>query len=161
MLYHNPQIIRNGGDLRIAGFHVQEGEELSFLDVITRTKTRMQRLVTQHIKRQMEDGTSREDAIRNTTRLIQAYLTINDKDYPDNEEQIADEIEKSFEFQTWESSVYYRFMNLHTGKVSEDTPIQVSTEYNPSVSEDMIREVEYDDSLWLVLEGLVSETIVK
>jgi len=161
MLYHNPQIIRNGGDLRIAGFYVEENEELSFLDVINRTQTRMQRLVTQHIKGQMEDGTSREDAIRNTTRLIQAYLTINDKDYPNNEEQIVDEIIKSFEFQTWESSTYYRFMNLHTGKVSEDTPIKVSTEYNPSVSEDMIREVEYDDSLWLVLEGLVAETIVK
>lgn len=162
MLYHNPQIIRNGGDLRIAGFRVEEeDQELSYLNVIQRTTNRMQKLVTQHVKDQMAEGTSRQDAIMNTGRLIKSYLSIDDFDYPLNEEEIVEQIVKSFEFQGWRSGIYYRFMEVHANKITEDTPLPTGGEYNPSVSEDMIKEVQENDSLWLVLEGLVAETIVK
>lgn len=162
MLYHNPQIIRNCGDLRIAGFHVEEDDlELSFLNVILRTKNRIQKLVTQHVKEQMADGATRDEAIMNTGRLIKSYLTIEDFDYPLTEEQAVDEIVKSFEFQTWRSGIFYRFMDIHTQKIAEDTPLPTGGEYNPSVSEDTIREVQENDSLWLVLEALVAETFVK
>lgn len=162
MLYHNPQIVRNCGDLRIAGFHVEEDDlELSYLNVILRTKNRMQKLVTQHVKDQMADGVSKDQAIMNTGRLVKSYLTIDDFDYPLTEEQVVDQIVKSFEFQTWRSGIYYRFMEIHAQKISDDTPLPAGGEYNPSVSEDTIREVQENDSLWLVLEGLVAETIVK
>jgi hypothetical protein len=161
MLYHNPEIVRNGGDLRIAGFRVEEGEELSYLDVIARTKNRIQRLVGDYVRSQMADGVTHEQAIENTRRLIYSYLTIDDKMYALTESEIVEELANSFEFSTWETSIYYRFMNIHKDKIGEDTPQPVGGKFNPTISEEMVMEVQQDDNLWLVLEGLVAETIVK
>jgi len=60
--------------------------------------------------------------------LVYSYLFIEDKLYPQTEEELVDEILKSAEYKNWETQVYYNFLNLHKGVVTTSTPVEAGGE---------------------------------
>jgi hypothetical protein len=108
----------------------------------------------------MSEGLSHEQAIKETADLVYGYLNISKDDlFAADEEQIANDIVKSFEYQNWETKIYYRFLNTHIGVVSTETGIPTGGELHKDISEETLVQLENEESLWTILEALVSENL--
>ena len=108
----------------------------------------------------MSEGLSHEQAIKETADLVYGYLNISkDNLFAADEEQIANDIVKSFEYQNRETKIYYRFLNTHVGVVTTETDIPKGGELHKDISEETLEHLENEESLWTILEALVSENL--
>jgi hypothetical protein len=159
MLFSNPEILRDNNDIRIGGISL-DANEISYNNYTLKVKHRILKLVGQYVKGLMSEGLSYEQAIKETADLVYGYLNISKDDlFAADEEQIADDIMKSFEYQNWETKIYYRFLNTHTGVTTTETEIHTSGELHKDISEETIAHLENEESLWTILEALVSENL--
>jgi hypothetical protein len=122
MLFTNPAIIQDIDDLIIGGVET-DTDKINYLNYILKVRKRILKMVVKHVQQDMSDGLTHLKAVQNTADIVYSYINILDKLYPLTEEEIVDEILKSDEYQSWETSVYYNFMNIHTGVIFSDTPI--------------------------------------
>jgi hypothetical protein len=159
MIFSNPEIIRDNNDIRIGGVQMNSNE-ISFNQYTLKVKHRILKLVTQYVKGLMADGVLYEQAIKETADLVYGYLNISKDDlFAADEEQITDDIIKSFEYQNWETKVYYRFLNTHKGVTTKETEIPTKGDLNKDISEETIVHLENEESLWTILEALVSANL--
>ena len=159
MIFSNPEIIRDNNDIRIGGVQMNSNE-ISFNQYTLKVKHRILKLVTQYVKGLMADGILYEQAIKETADLVYGYLNISKDDlFAADEEQIADDILRSFEYQNWETKVYYRFLNTHNGVTTKETEIPTKGDLNKDISEETIVHLENEESLWTILEALVSANL--
>ena len=159
MLFSNAEILRDNNDIRIGGISL-DSNEISFNNYTLKVKHRILKLVVEYVKGLMSEGLSKEQAIKETADLVYGYLNISKDDlFAADEEQIADDIMKSFEYQNWETKIYYRFLNTHTGVVTTETGIPTGGELHKDISEEILAHLETEESLWSVLEALVSENL--
>lgn len=127
MLFTNPNIIQNIDDLIIGGVEVS-GSQIDFNNYKAKVYKRILKMVVDKVGESMSQGNDRDSAIQETGDLVYSNLTVEDKLYPQTEEQIVDEILKSAEYKNWETQVYYNFMNIHKGVITETTPIDAGGE---------------------------------
>lgn len=159
MIFSNPEIIRDNNDIRIGSVQM-DSHEISFNQYTLKVKHRILKLVTHYVKGLMADGVLYEQAIKETADLVYGYLNISKDDlFAVDEQQITDDIIKSFEYQNWETKVYYRFLNTHKGVTTKDTEIPTGGDLHKDISEETIVHLENEESLWTILEALVSENL--
>lgn len=159
MLFSNAEILKDNNDIRIGGISL-DSNEISYNNYTLKVKHRILKLVVEYVKGLMSEGLSKEQAIKETADLVYGYLNISKDDlFAADEEQIADDIMKSFEYQNWETKIYYRFLNTHTGVVTTETGIPTGGELHKDISEETLAHLETEESLWSVLEALVSENL--
>ncbi len=123
MLFTNPSIIQDIDDLIIGGVEVK-GDKIDYLNYVSHVKKRILKMVVKQVKVSMSNGANHLQALQETADLVYTYLHIEDRQYPFNEEQLVDEILKSDEYKSWESSVYYNFLNIHFGVIQTNTPVE-------------------------------------
>lgn len=123
MLFTNPNIIQDIDDLIIGGVDVS-GSEINYLNYKAKVYKRILKMVVKRVSESMTEGNDHLSALQETADLVYSYLYIVDKLYPQSEEEIVDEILKSAEYKNWETQVYYNFLNLHKGVVTNSTPIK-------------------------------------
>ena len=159
MLFSNAEILKDNNDIRIGGISL-DSNEISYNNYTLKVKNRILKLVGQYVKGLMSEGLSYEQAIKETADLVYGYLNISKDDlFAADEEQIANDIVKSFEYQNWETKIYYRFLNTHTGVVTTETGISTGGELHKDISEETLAQLENEESLWTILEALVSENL--
>jgi hypothetical protein len=159
MLFSNAEILKDNNDIRIGGISL-DSNEISYNNYTLKVKNRILKLVGQYVKGLMSEGLSHEQAIKETADLVYGYLNISKDDlFAADEEQIANDIVKSFEYQNWETKIYYRFLNTHIGVVSTETAIPTGGELHKDISEETLVQLENEESLWTILEALVSENL--
>ena len=157
MLFNNPDIIKNSADIRIGGIEV-DSSEICFMNYKLKVRQRMLKLVCSYVKFLMSEGVSHKEAIKEALNDVYGYLYFIEKAYPDTEEGIVEEIIRSAEYQNWETNIYYRFMDIHFGVITKETPIPVSVESAISMPVERFEEEE-DETLWTLLEALTSANI--
>jgi hypothetical protein len=123
MLFTNPNIIQDIDDLIICGVEVS-GSEINYLNYKAKVYKRILKMVVKRVSESMAEGNDHLSALQETADLVYSYLYVVDKLYPQSEEEIVDEILKSAEYKNWETQVYYNFLNLHKGVVTNSTPIK-------------------------------------
>jgi hypothetical protein len=159
MLFSNAEILKDNNDIRIGGISL-DSNEISYNNYTLKVKNRILKLVGQYVKGLMSEGLSHEQAIKETADLVYGYLNISKDDlFAADEEQIANDIVKSFEYQNWETKIYYRFLNTHIGVVTTETGIPTGGELHKDISEETLAHLENEESLWSILEALVSENL--
>jgi len=159
MLFSNAEILKDNNDIRIGGISL-DSNEISYNNYTLKVKNRILKLVGQYVKGLMSEGLSHEQAIKETADLVYGYLNISKDDlFAADEEQIANDIVKSFEYQNWETKIYYRFLNTHVGVVTTETGIATGGELHKDISEETLAQLENEESLWTILEALVSENL--
>jgi hypothetical protein len=159
MLFSNAEILKDNNDIRIGGISL-DSNEMSYNNYTLKVKNRILKLVVQYVKGLMSEGLSHEQAIKETADLVYGYLNISkDNLFAADEEQIANDIVKSFEYQNWETKIYYRFLNTHVGVVTTETDIPTGGELHKDISEETLEHLENEESLWTILEALVSENL--
>jgi hypothetical protein len=159
MIFSNPEIIRDNNDIRIGSVQM-DSDEISFNNYTLKVKHRIIKLVAQYVRGLMGEGLSYEEAIKETANLVYGYLNISKDDlFAADEEQIADDILKSFEYQNWETKVYYRFLETHVGVTTKESEIPAGGELHKEISEETILHLETEESLWTILEALVSANL--
>ena len=109
MLFTNPKIIQDIDDLVIGGVEVS-GSEISYLNYKAKVYKRILKMVVKRVSESMAMGNNRLSALQETADLVYSYLSVDDKLYPQTEEEIVDEILKSAEYKNWETQVYYNFL---------------------------------------------------
>jgi len=127
MLFTNPNIIQDIDDLVIGGAEIK-GTEITYLDYKAQVYKRILKMVAKNVSGNMANGNNRLSALQETADLVYSYLNVNDKVYPQTEEEIVDEILKSDEFKSWDTQVYYNFLNIHKGVIKSSTPISAGGE---------------------------------
>jgi hypothetical protein len=127
MLFTNPNIIQDIDDLVIGGVEIK-GTEISFNNYKAQLYKRILKMVVKKVEESMSFGNNRHFSLQETADLVYSYLNVNDKLYPQNEEEIVDQILKSAEYKKWETQVYYNFLNLHKGVVTTYTPVEAGGE---------------------------------
>jgi hypothetical protein len=159
MLFSNAEILKDNNDIRIGGISL-DSNEISYNNYTLKVKNRILKLVVQYVKGLMSEGLSHEQAIKETADLVYGYLNISkDNLFAADEEQIANDIVKSFEYQNWETKIYYRFLNTHVGVVTTESDIPTGGELHKDISEETLEHLENEESLWTILEALVSENL--
>ena len=123
MLFTNPNIIQDIDDLIIGGVEVK-GDKIDYLNYTTLIKHRILSMVVKQVKDTMSNGNTHLSALQDTADLVYSYLHIIDKKYPLNEMEIVEEICKSDEYKSWESEVYYNFLDIHKGVIQINTPVE-------------------------------------
>lgn len=127
MLFTNPKIIQDVDDLIIGGVDVS-GSEISYLNYKAKVYKRILKMVVKRVSESMAEGNDRLSALQETADLVYSYLFVDDKLYPQSEEEIVEEILKSAEYKNWETQVYYNFLNIHKGVVTTSTPVEAGGE---------------------------------
>jgi hypothetical protein len=127
MLFTNPNIIQDIDDLVIGGVEVS-GSEINYLNYKAKVYKRILKMVVKRVSESMAEGNDHLSALQETADLVYSYLFIEDKLYPQTEEELVDEILKSAEYKNWETQVYYNFLNLHKGVVTTSTPVEAGGE---------------------------------
>jgi hypothetical protein len=156
MLFTNPEIIRNCDDLKIGKVY-SHGDKMNFLNYSLNVRLRVLKKVIDFVKFDMGEGATKEESLNDCLQLVYSMLNIENKDYPQDEEGIAEEIYKSEEFSNWINDIKYRFLATHTGVTSLSTPIEVSlAKAHPNVMQETIELVEEEDSLQVLLNGLAA-----
>lgn len=127
MLFTNPNIIQDIDDLIIGGVEVS-GTEVDYLTFKAKVYKRILKMVVKRVSENMANGNDRLAALQETADLVYSYLNVTDKQYPQTEEEIVDEILKSAEYNNWETQVYYNFLNIHKGVITTSTPVPAGGE---------------------------------
>ena len=127
MLFTNPNIIQDIDDLVIGAVEIR-GTEISYNDYKAQVYKRILKMVVKKVAESMSNGNNRLSALQDTADLVYSYLNVNDKLYPQTEEEIVDEIVKSDEFKSWDTQVYYNFLNIHRGVIHTETPVEAGGE---------------------------------
>ena len=96
MLFTNPNIIQDIDDLIIGGVEVS-GTEVDYLTFKAKVYKRILKMVVKRVSENMANGNDRLAALQETADLVYSYLNVTDKQYPQTEEEIVDEILKSAE----------------------------------------------------------------
>jgi len=157
MIFSNPEIIRDNNDIRIGGVKM-DSHQISYNNYTLKVKHRIIKLVAHYVKGLMSEGLTHEEAIKETSELVYGYLNISKETlFAANEEEIANDIVSSFEYQNWETKIYYRFLNFHEGIVTNQTDIPAGGNLHKDITEETISQIENEESLWTILEALVSE----
>jgi hypothetical protein len=123
MLFTNPHIIQDIDDLVVGGVEIK-GTEISYNDYKALIYKRILKMVVKKVEESMSFGNDRLSSLQDTADLVYSYLNVNDKLYPQTEEEIVDEIVKSDEFKSWDTQVYYNFLNIHLGVNQTTTPVE-------------------------------------
>ncbi len=155
MLFINPEILQNNNDIKIGKVEV-EGETIDYLNYLLKVKLRVLKLIIDFIKSDMADGATYDESVKDCLGLVYETLNIDDKTYPTDAEGIFDEIEKSEEFQNWSADIKYRFLNTHVGVVRINTPISITGNKHPNISEETLELIKEDDSFQVFLDGLAA-----
>jgi hypothetical protein len=159
MIFSNPEIIRDNNDIRIGGIKM-DSHQISYNNYTLKVKHRIIKLVTHYVKDLMSESLTYEEAIKETSELVYGYLNISKETlFAANEEEIANDIISSFEYQNWETKIYYRFLNIHEGVITTQTDISAEGNLHKDISEETIAHLENEESLWTILEALVSENL--
>jgi hypothetical protein len=127
MLFTNPNIIIDIDDLVIGGVEVKT-PQVSYLEYKSLVFKRILKMVVMGVKESMSLGNDHLSALQETADLVYSYLNVNDRSYPQTEEEIVDEILKSDEFKSWDTQVYYNFLNIHIGVITTKTPVDAGGE---------------------------------
>jgi hypothetical protein len=142
MIFKNPDVLKNIDDVIIGGVDV-EGEEICYLNYKREVEKNILKLVTMQVRETMADGMSHIDALQDTADIVYQYLNVVDKLYPQNEEEIVQEIMKSDEFKSWDANIYYRFMSFEY-KSTPSTPISVQGKYDGQLEEEISYAEEHN-----------------
>ena len=154
-LFTNPNIITSYADA-VLGTVETKKSEVSYLEYISLVRLRLIKMVMAAVKDNMTETINYQAALQEVLHLALDYLRFDDILKAFNEEQIADKILTSQEYQFWEASIYNKFMNLHKGVVEANTPIPVSGK------NDVYEDMDIEDSDYIeILESLSSVTQVQ
>jgi len=151
MLFNNPEIIKSSADSRIGGVDI-ESSNIDFDNYLFAVKMRILKLICIFVDDQMSDGTmNKAQAIKEAVGYVYNYLNIIDKDFPETEMGLAEQIMDSKEFIDWKVKIFYRFQDMHHLNIGN--PIPVNFERNKELEETM----EEEENLFTILEGLVAQ----
>lgn len=151
MLFNNPEIIKSSADSRIGGVDLDE-TTIDFDNYMLAVKIRIAKLVCDFVEEQMSGGAmTRDQAIEEARGQVYNYIHIVDKNFSDNEFELAEEIMQSQEFIDWKVKIFYRFQDMHHLNVGN--PISVNIEQNEKMEEVM----DEQENLFTILEGLVAQ----
>lgn len=157
MLFTNPSIIYSPNDAIIGAVECKK-DEVSYLEYMALVKKRLLGLIIDGVKENMSENLHHEHAVREVAHAVDNYLSFNQSGliYANNENEIAEKLFKSDEFIFWETSIHYRFMNLHKDVITEKTPIKVGG-MNDAFEDMGIEDADY----WDVLQSLSSVTTIQ
>jgi hypothetical protein len=127
MLFTNPNIIQDIDDLVIGGVEIKE-TEISYNNYMALVYKRILKMVVKKVEESMSFGNDKLSSLQDTADLVYSYLNVIDKSYPQNEEEIVNEILKSDEYKSWDMQVYYNFLNTHEGIIDIRTQIETGGE---------------------------------
>lgn len=153
MIFTNPNVIQNIEDAIIGGVDVHT-DNVCFMNYGRLVKNRLLKLVAQEVQLSMKEDYPYEAVINDFGKQLYEYLHFDYHVFPRNEEEIVEEITKSHEYYNWINKIYYSFMNIHKGVITEETPIQVGGKNENLV--DFMKEIESQD-IYDVLQALCTD----
>lgn len=165
MLFLNSDIIRSDADVRI-GLIQTNNIELSYYEYMESVRVRIFKLVDDYIKDDMGNGATKEQSIADIVRLLHEQLNYQEKSFPTDILGLVDEITESLEYRKWNNQIKNRFLDVHVGPNTLETPIpsvknsEGEDGENPYVTGDVLQLVEEEDSLIVFLEGLASKNFI-
>jgi hypothetical protein len=151
MLFNNPEIIKSSADSRIGGVDLDENN-IDFDNYILAVKIRIAKLLYDFVEEQMSGGAmTREQAIEEARGQVYNYIHIVNKNFSDNEFELAEEIMQSEEFSDWKVKIFYRFQDMHHLNIGNPVPVNVAQ------NEKMEEVMDEQENLFTILEGLVAQ----
>jgi len=157
MLFTNPAIIMDIDDILIGSVEVKQ-KEIDFLNYTLLVENNILKQVIEYVKEGVNyTGITHQESCENTKALVRSYLNFPERDKAESdvcdEETITKEIMSSFEYQNWENKIYYRFMEIHKGVITKETPIPVS---GNSVQDAELKSTFEENALFTILDALIS-----
>lgn len=150
MLFTNPSIIYRVQDAIIGGVNVST-DKICYMNYSRLVKNRILKLVVEEVQSSMKNHYPYEDVVKDISTQMYEYLHFDYHLFPQNEEEIAEQITESYEYRNWLDKIYIRFMNIHKDVITEETPIEVGGN-NPNIA-DFIGEMDNQD-LYDVFDAL-------
>ncbi len=143
----NPDVIKDMNDVKLGSIPVAS-DKITYLELIDGVRDRILGLISDEIDTITKNSEkTREDAVADISRRVYLMLGFFERNQPSNEEELADEIMRSKEFDLWQMRVWGSIKDIHTGQMTKDTPI-------PSQGVLNIDESAVNDALEeLTLEG--------
>jgi hypothetical protein len=160
MLFTNPNIILDIDDMLIGSVEVKN-DEINFLNYLLLVENNILKQVIQYVKEDViYTGVSREQSCENTKGLVRSMLTFPPRDKAESnvcdEETITKEIMDSYEFKNWKNKIYYRFMDMHIGVITKETPIKVSGKKRVEFEDAELKTSFEEKPLYTILDALIS-----
>jgi hypothetical protein len=157
MLFTNPAIIMDIDDTLIGCVEVK-GKEIDFLNYTLLVENNILKQVVEYVRESVElTGITHKESCENTRGLVRSYLNFPEKDKAESdicdEETITKEIMSSFEYQNWQNKIYYRFMDMHKGVITTETPISVS---GNAIQDAELKSSFSESPLFTILDALIS-----
>lgn len=154
MLFSNPSIIESLTDVKLGMIEVGSSE-INYLSLMSGVRDRLVELITADVDQIVSKGdVSREDAVQQISARVFDMLSFFEKGIPTTEDELADEILKSKEFDLWQMRTWGKFKDIHKGKIEKDTPIP--SQGVVALPENDVTEALADLTLEGVLEVLMS-----
>jgi len=153
MIFTNPNVIHNIEDAIIGGINAHT-DKVCFMNYGRLVKNRLLKLVTEEVQLSMKQDYTYQDVINDIGTQLYQYLHFDYHIFPNNEEEIVEQITKSYEYYNWINKIYYSFMNIHKDVITEETPIEVGGK-NENIK-DFINEIENQD-IFDVIQALCTE----
>ena len=154
MLFSNPSIIESLTDVKLGMIEVGSSE-INYYELMDNVRDRLLELIVSDVDYIACKGEkSRQEAVQDIAMRVHSMLNFFEKGIPTTEDELADEILKSKEFDLWQTRVWGRFKNIHKGKIEKDTPI--SSQGVVGLPENDVTEALADLTLEGVLEVLMS-----
>ena len=150
--FSNPAIIQNMDDVKLAMVEVP-ANEMSFYELMDGVRRRLIELITADVDYVVNKGElSREETVAQIATRVHNMLDFFETTEPDTEEELADELMLSKQFDLWKMRAWENFKSLHKGKIEQDTPI--SSQGVLTMSEDDVNSALNELTLEGVLEVL-------
>lgn len=150
MLFTNPDIIYTIEDAIIGGVNVKT-DKICFMNYGRLVKNRILKLVVDEVQKSMKDNYVYSQVIEDLSNQMYEYLHFDYHMYPQNEEELAEQITQSYEYYNWIGKIYDRFMNTHKGVITKEFPIEVGGK-NKNLH-DFVNEIHEQD-LYDVFQAL-------
>lgn len=145
MFFTNPEIITRPEDV-VLGAVVCKKDKMSLNNYMTAVESRLLKIIVAGVNRIMGPKVDYKSAVEEVNQCLINYLSFENKPYAKDEEQLLENLKSSYEYQRWESDMYYKFMDLHKGVITPDYPVEVGGE-NLLLEENNPRESNYLDVL--------------
>ncbi len=127
MYFSHPEVIKNTTDI-VLGAVETDKREISFLDLMEEAKVRIEGYIQDDVKELMAGGMTYYDALREVAQKVYSRLLFYEKHVVNSEEELADLIVRSRNFERWEMDTWQNMANIHKGKIKRNTPVSVTRE---------------------------------
>ena len=125
MYFNNPDIIENDTDAILGSINVDE-ETINFKTFIHQTTYLYAYYIRKDIESLVDENNTHKKALELTAKKIYTRLDMYEQVVPKDEEHLAELMMRSRNFETWQSDMKRRFLNVHLGITKEDTQISIS-----------------------------------